>query len=185
VGVLTLISSGALKSYSPSPLPVASSDSSTNGWVDYENKKFKVRLKYLNTWSYHLKDNPWDSFVIFFPKDYAYSREKDAKVAVEVESLNSLISLDEYVDSFKKEILNDTEGAKLLGVGGYSLLNSPAYKVIYEFKRNNKTLKKEAFITLRDKKAYIVYYEARVDIFSKFEKIVEEMAKSLEIEDSK
>lgn len=170
---------------SPPHTPLSPSVSPVQEWLIYEDNEFKIQVKYLSTWSYQLKNNPWDSLVVFFPKDQQNLGVKNVKIAVSVESLSSLISLTQYVDSFEKEILRDNEECKLVETSEYLLTNSSGRKVTYDFKRNDIVIRKTAFVTLRNKRAYIIYYEAKPNAFPRFEQIAEDMAKSLQIENSK
>jgi hypothetical protein len=64
-------------------------------------------------------------------------------------------------------------------------MNASGRKITYEFKRNDSVIRKAAFVTLRDKRAYIIYYETKLEAFPRFEQIAEDMAKSLQIENLK
>lgn len=148
-------------------------------WSVYENSKYKIKVKYPKTWKYQTKDNPWgDSFVIFLPLNH---QQSGVKVAISVETIPELISLEEYTKSFKKRILEYNEDCKLIEQKDSLLLHTTAYRVVYEFQRNYKRVKKIATLALRDKKAYIIYYEAELHSFSKFEPEMEVFVDSLEI----
>lgn len=177
--------SNLLNISSLSPTPLSSSVSPVQEWLIYKSSEFKIQVKYLSTWSYQLKDNPWDSIVVFFPKDQQNLEVKDVKVAVSVEPLSNLISLSQYVSSFEKEILKDNEESKLIETSEYLMINASGRKITYKFKRNDSVIRKVAFVTLRDKRAYIIYYETTLEAFPKFEQIAEDMAKSLQIENPK
>jgi serine/threonine-protein kinase len=148
-------------------------------WSEYKNSKYKIKVKYPKTWNYQLKDNPWgESFVIFIPLNH---QQSGVKVAISVEPMPDLISLEEYTKIFKKRVLEHNEECKLIEQKDSLLLHTNAYTVVYEFKYDNKRVKKMAILALRDKKAYIVYYEAKPYSFSKFEPVVKTLVNSLEI----
>jgi len=148
-------------------------------WLVYENSKYKIKVKYPKTWNYQLKDNAWgESFVIFRPLDH---QQSGAKIAISVESMRDLISLKEYTENFKEIILKDNEECKLIEQKDSYLLHNKAYTVVYEFKDNNKKVRKMAILSLKHKKGYIVYYEAELYSFSKIEPVVQIFVDSLEI----
>jgi hypothetical protein len=180
-----LVKSNVLNISLPSPSPTSPSASPLQEWLTYKNDEFNVRVKYLSTWTYELKNNPLDSLVVFFPKEHQDFEIKDVRVAVSVEQLLTLPSLIQYVDELKKEILKDNEDCKLIEVKGYLLANSNGRKITFEFKRNDSIVRKVAFVTLRNKRAYIIYYEAKPNVFPQFEQIAEDMARSLQVENPK
>lgn len=146
-------------------------------WGVYANSTYGIKIKYPRTWNYRLKDNPWDSFIIFFPID---DKQSGARIAISVEPLSELITLEEYAESFKKNVLKFNEESRFIEQKEASLLHTDAYKVLYDFKRDGKRVKKMAIVTLRNKQAYIIYYEAELNSFSKFELVMQSMVDSLE-----
>lgn len=147
-------------------------------WVVYANTKNGIKIEYPKTWNYRLKDNPWDSFIVFFPRD---DEQSGARVAISVELLSELISLKDYIESFKKEVSNYSEESRFIEQKEVLLLHNKAYKVLYISEREDKKIKKMAIITIQSKRAYIIHYEAEFNIFLKYESVVKAMANSLEL----
>ena len=147
-------------------------------WLVYGDSKNEIKIEYPKTWNYRLKDNPWSSFIVFFPIG---EEQSGARVAINVESLSELITLKEYIESFEKEVSNYNEESKLIESEEVLLVHNKAHKVLYTFEREHKKIKKMAIITIKDKKAYIIHYEAEANSFSKYESVVKTMADSLEL----
>jgi len=154
------------------------SPSQSPDWVVYADSKNGIEIEYPKTWNYRLKDNPWDSFIVFFPIDDEQLR---ARVAISVELLSELITLKDYIESFKKEVSDYHEGSRFIEQKEVLLLHNKAYKVLYAFERDHKKIKKMAIITIQSKKAYIIHYEAEFNSFLKYESVVKSMANSLEL----
>jgi hypothetical protein len=149
----------------------------------YEDNEFKVRIKYLPTWDFKIKRNPFDnSLVIFFPKDKKHFEAQGVKVAIRVEPLADFMSLNEYVESLEKEVLRDNEACKLITTSDHLILNASGKKIVFEFNRDSFSIRKAAFVTLRKKRAYVIFYEAKSEFFSNSEQLVEDMVSSFQDE---
>ena len=147
-------------------------------WLTYKNETLK--LNYPPTWSYQIKNNPVDSSVIFFPNEQLHIEPKEIKVAIGVEPLRELMSLEEYTNSVKKEIIKDNDESKIIEERDYSFLRSRGQKITYEFNNNGSKIKKSIFIMPKDKKAYAIYYQAKDQDFTMSENIADQIVQSLD-----
>jgi hypothetical protein len=98
-------------------------------------------------------------------------------------------SLQEYTEksvaNIKNELLDEKKQVKKYKIekenGNALLAKREAFQVIYTGKdENNKSLKMREIWNLKDKKAYIITYEAAADKYDEFSKVVDEMVDSFE-----
>ncbi|GAA6615809.1 PsbP-related protein [Scytonema sp. NUACC26] len=150
----------------------------SSNWLLYENSKYNIKVKYPTTWNYQNKDNPWSSFVIFFPRN---DKQSGANISISIEFLSDLISLQEFIKKFKQEVLEYNEKCNFLEKKESTFLHTAGLRVTFECIRENQKIKKMAVITLRDKRAYTIYYEVEVNSFSQFESIANMMLNSLDV----
>jgi len=149
-------------------------------WESFKNSNCSVMLKYPNFWEYELQDQFWGPFVAVFSNP----NEFNTKVSVSLETLTKLMSLEDYADSKEKEIKIHSKNSKILERKYTTISNRKAVKITYTYinsNRNRTSIKREVIVTLYEKKAYLLSFEAKIEKFSESYFIFKNIKRSFQI----
>ena len=164
-----------------SPLVVSASNFNT-----YTNPQYGITIKYPTDWK--PQQIGINGEVVKF-----VHQPSQANVLISVKPLPDFMSLEQYrkqyVENIENEFLDDEKQVKKYNIeqpnGNVTLptlAKHPAFQVVYTGKdENNNSLKIREVGNLKDKKAYIITYEAKLGNYDEFSKIAEEMIDSFEV----
>lgn len=146
----------------------------------YANSQYKFTIKHPKDWK--PQEIGINGEVVKF-----VHQPSQANVLVSVKALSGWLSLEEYtkqsMTAIENEFLDEKKQVKKYKIeeknGNASLAKNPAFKVIYAGKdASNNSLKMMEIWNLKDKRAYIITYEASAAKYDELNKIVEEMVDS-------
>jgi hypothetical protein len=148
----------------------------------YENSQYGITIKHPKDWK--PQEIGINGDVVKF-----VHQPSQANVVISVKALSDWLTLEEYtkqsLSAIENEFLDDKKQVKKYNIeqknGNATLAKNPAVQVVYTGKdENNNSLKMMEVWHLKDKKAYIITYEAPSAKYDEFVKIVDEMVDSFE-----
>lgn len=155
---------------------------SSDNFKTYKNSQYGITIKHPKEWK---------------PQEIGINGEvvkfvhppSQASVVISVKGLSDWLTLEEYTNqslsAIKNEFLDDNKQVKKYNIeqtnGNATLAKNQAFQVVYTGKdENNNSFKMMEVWNLKDKKAYIITYEAASGKYDEFVKIVDEMVDSFE-----
>ena len=91
-------------------------------------------------------------------------------------------TLDEFKNSSIQDINNNIKEAKVIKTSEQIIVNKQGEELIYTAKDGDQTLKNLQVFTLKDEKAYVITYTAKIENYNDFIELAETMIKSFEIQ---
>jgi serine/threonine-protein kinase len=154
--------------------------------ITYEDPNFGIKIKYPQSWARQEISNLITKEVVAFisPGESDSDRFQE-KIIISVEDLSSPLSLSEYTDKSKQEIMQQTSNYKILNEGDYTLAGKAAHRVVYSSQDGDNKLKTMEVWMLKNYQAYSITYVAETDKYDKFFNTAEKMIKSLQVESKK
>jgi len=146
----------------------------------YENSQYGITIKHPKDWK--PQEIGINGEVVKF-----VHQPSQANVVISVKALSDWLTLEEYtkqsLSAIENEFLDDNKQVKKYNIerknGKASLAKSEAFQVIYTGKNeSNNSMKIMEVWNLKNKKAYIITYEAPSENYDKLNPIVEEMVDS-------
>lgn len=191
IGLLALIFAfpgfiTAMKQLSSTNPPPTISDVNSNNFKTYTNEDYGITIKHPADWK--PQQIGINGEVVKF-----VHQPSQANVLISVKPLLDFMSLEQYrkqyVENIENEFLDDEKQVKKYNIEQPNgngtlptLAKRPAFQVVYTGKdENNNSLKIREVGNLKDKKAYIITYEAKLGNYDEFSKIAEEMIDSFEV----
>lgn len=135
-----------------------------------------LALDYPKTWNYIVKDTMWGRSVTFLSEDHKNSK---LTVTLSIRPMNGLVTLEEYSKDLRMSIARNSQSVKILEEGEAIMLNSHAYKILYEFERDGKKIRKMSILSLKNKVSYIFDYESNSNEFLNLKSIPQNIGRSL------
>jgi hypothetical protein len=148
----------------------------------YENSQYGITIKHPKDWKPQEIGINGEVVKLVHPPS-------QASVVISVKALSDWLTLEEYTNqslsAIKNEFLDDNKQVKKYNIeqtnGNATLAKNQAFQVVYTGKdENNNSFKMMEVWNLKDKKAYIITYEAASGKYDEFVKIVDEMVDSFE-----
>lgn len=155
---------------------------SSDNFKTYKNSQYGITIKHPKDWK--PQEIGIDGEVVKF-----VHQPSQANVVISVKSLPDWMSLQEYtkqsVNNIENEFLDDKKQIKKYKIEGRNekatLAKRPAFQVVYTGKdESNNSFKMMEVWNLKDKKAYIITYEAASGKYDELSKVVDEMVDSFE-----
>lgn len=150
----------------------------TDKYVAYENSEYGIKLERPKQWSVEEDWNSLDPQVGFFSALENNQDKFREHAIVSVESLSSPLTLNEYTEEVVKQI--ERSNIIVAPVRETTFANKEGRKIIYQEKDGDK--KRMEIWVIKNRKAYIATYTAKVDTFDKFVKTAEEIFNSTKVE---
>ncbi|MCC0176211.1 serine/threonine protein kinase [Waterburya agarophytonicola K14] len=145
----------------------------------YENASEGFRVDYPEAWSKQNRDDFFATGVVFFSPLEDESDQFKERVSVLVENLSEEVSLDGYTERSITEIkkLSDpyVGEAKFVNFG-----EDEGRQVVYTGEENGNTVQKMQTWSVKEDKAYVITYTARIDSYNSYLPTVEKMIESFE-----
>ncbi|MGK7897592.1 MAG: protein kinase [Xenococcus sp. (in: cyanobacteria)] len=150
--------------------------------LTYENIDYGIEVDYPDNWILEKSEDPFGTVVRFFPE----RSQGESLVTIEVENIDSNVSLDEYTTSAISKITKYLPEAKIVSSQQVTLGTKSAHRVVYTGKNSGMdfTSKYLQVWFLKGDKAYIMTYVAPEDKYQDFVGTVEKlMIPSWEVEE--
>ena len=139
----------------------------------------EIQIKYPPSWNPRQILSPITKEVVeIFSPDY------QASLLITVEPLERFMSLDEYSNVELQNIQLLVANPNNIQTQTDTLAKRPAFRVVYQIDEGGKIIKRMEVWTLKDKKAYVVTYQAEARQYSSFLPTIEKAIDSLEIVDN-
>ncbi|NQZ65369.1 PsbP-related protein, partial [Crocosphaera sp.] len=163
---------------------IFTSRNSVPNYLLYENRNDGIKIKYPeNSWDTRKTGNFIESEVVtLFPKNQNMP-SCPAYVLIDVNNLDQILSLDEYKNRALKNIKNINSNTQITDSSNSSttLSNRRAYKLVYNRRDGECSLKVMEIGTVRGGKAYFITYRAEEKQYSQLLPTVEKMINSFRI----
>ncbi len=144
----------------------------------YEDKEIGVNFKYPEGWARQdLKNHFTGEWVSFVAKKESIIDDFQEKITVGIQDFNG--TLDESKNTIIKQIVQG-KGTNV-EESPANLANKAAYQLVYTTKDENNTFKNLKIWTLKNDKAYIITYTAKIEDYDKYLKVAETVINSFEI----
>ena len=139
--------------------------------LTYENTDYGIEVDYPDNWILEKSEDPFGTLARFFPE----KSQGESLVTIEVENIDSNISLDDYTTDAISKITQYLPEARILSSQPISLGERSAHQVIYTGKnrRMDFTSKYLQVWFLESNQAYIFTYLAPSDRYQDFVGTVE------------
>lgn len=143
----------------------------------------KFSLEYPEGWIAQSINNPITKEITAFLPSNSLSVEKPKiDIIVSCIPLNELLSLTEYVDMIVVEKYNVAPNIKKATVREIILTNGKAREINYERRQDNQKWQYMDVVTLKSGYAYHIKYRAPSSKYSRYERDVRQMLKSLKVQ---
>ena len=143
----------------------------------YENIDRGFQVNYPQTWSKQNRDDFFATGVVFFSPLEGDTDKFKERISVLVENLSGDISLAQYTAQSLSEIrkLSDPNAGEpiLVSLGG-----DEGRQIVYDSKENDKPVKRMQTWSVKDGKAYVITYTAKLDSYDNYLPIVEKAIES-------
>jgi serine/threonine-protein kinase len=155
--------------------------SKTETFLNYENSTEKLKIRYPQSWNRQDINNRITGELVTFisPKQNDVDNFQE-KLTITVEDFSG--TLQEFTQTSVKDINNNLVDAKIINTSEQIVANKQGEALEYVGKDGNNNLKSLQVFTLKNGKAYVITYTAKVDNYNDFLDVAETMIKSLEIQ---
>lgn len=140
-------------------------------YLVYENLTHNVKMNYPRNWT--INDQLEAPGVVVFTEP-----QGTAFVDIAITDVTGRATLEEMTQATIEDRKKNVPDFNLLEEGPTTLLKNPAYKIVYTQTVEQVTAKTMEIWTLKDNKGYTVTYSARIDRYSNFIEIAQEMVNS-------
>jgi eukaryotic-like serine/threonine-protein kinase len=154
-----------------------------DGFTSYENQQNFLKMKYPDNWDKQEQPNTVYQEVVKFISPLEKDGDRFREQVTVIVELSDDKTLDDYTKSSKQEILKLDKNAKIVQDVASTLAGNNGHRVVYTTKKGDRELKKLEVWTLKHDRAYLIAYEAQAKEYDKFLPVVEEMIKSVEVQD--
>ena len=153
------------------------------GFLTYENPTHGIRIKYPADWKKVEEGLPSSMVVAFVLPRESDSDKYLQRLVIAINKLRVNMSVDEYSEAYINESGELYTDFKILESSASTLAGNPAHKIVFTWKEQDSDVVKKymRLLSIKDKKAYIVAFDAEAGKYSDYLPTVEGMIDSFEI----
>lgn len=154
-------------------------------WKIYRNEKYRFEIHYPSNWT-RQEQEPFGTlaliFVAFLSPQESASDMFLENINITVQDLsNQPMTLDEYTNLSINQMSQYITDFNIIDSSVTTLVGNPAHKIVYTGKEGQNNLKWMQIWTIKDNKAYVITYTAKIDTYSNFLGTIQQMINSFKL----
>lgn len=158
------------------------SEKPTFNFTQYKNSPEGITIQYPDSWSKLENPNIVTNEIVEFTSPQESNSDFREKLIITGEKLSGSLSLAEYTNLSKQEIVQQNNNVKIISETDSNLAGRPAYRVVYTFSDEGNQLKRMETWTLKNYRVYSITYEAQAGKYDEYLPTAEKMINSFQLD---